>query len=462
MNARGGEFVQNGAMSSLTRRGFLASSMAPLALAQEAGERPAPRPAGVEVLNPRERVPLSWIIDDSTCLVNLNRFSIPQFAASTPGGGTYTHDWRSMPYEIPDEFVLRFAQWSQREGVKGKYSIVPFPALVGRVDRELPGWTPKQLADSLALVRREIVPQWDIHPEMITHTRILDLKTGYAVEQRGREWMENWDWCKGRGVDEIAAYIAYGLQILKNADLVCEGFTTPGGFGAGALPELSKAAFLAVREVYQTELPHYFRNLFAKGEESVVPRVENVSGLAGDDPKAVVSIYACTGDWTGGWDCRQEPEVDLFITPDLSRGRMVEVIERGEPAVLLCHWTGIYFNGRELGFQAMQEVVRRLHARFKQVRWMTLSEIARYWAAKELSAIEVVDGGLKIRAPYACPDFTVRWPMPGGGGVALGGAPLREVSTWQSMEPGTWRRDGEHAVACFALAKGVQALTKLG
>jgi hypothetical protein len=29
------------------------------------------------------------------------------------------------------------------------------------------------------------------------------------------------------------------------------------------------------------------------------------------------------------------------------------------------------------------------------------------------------------------------------------------------MEPGTWRRDGEHAVACFALAKGVNTLTKL-
>ncbi len=447
-------------MFQLTRRGFLASSMAPLALAQEAGERPPARPAGVEVVNPRERVPLSWIIDDSTCLVNLNRFAIPQFAASMPGGGTYTHDWRSMPYEIPDEFVRRFAQWSQREGVKGKYSIVPFPALVGRVDRELPGWTPKELADSLNLVKKEIVPLWDIHPEMITHTRILDLKTGYAVEQRGREWMENWDWCKGRSVDEIAAYIAYGLQILKNVEFTCEGFTTPGGFGAGALPELSQAAFQAVREVYRTEIPHYFRNVIAKGEETVAPRIEYASGISGDSARAVVSIYACTGDWTGGWDCRQEPQVDLFITPDLAKGRMVEVIERGDPAILLCHWTGIYFNGRELGFQAMQEVVRRLHARFKQVRWMTLSEIAHYWAAKELTAIESVTGGLRLKAPYACGEFTLRWRMGAGGRPALGGAPLREVQSWQAMEPGTWRRDGESVVACFSLAKGVTEIRR--
>jgi hypothetical protein len=39
---------------------------------------------------------------------------------------------------------------------------------------------------------------------------------------------------------------------------------------------------------------------------------------------------------------------------------------------------------------------------------------------------------------------------------------LREVDAWQSMEPGTWRREGNNAVACFALAKGVNTLTKLG
>ena len=34
----------------------------------------------VTVLNPRNRVPLSFIIDDSTCLVNMGHFCMPQFA----------------------------------------------------------------------------------------------------------------------------------------------------------------------------------------------------------------------------------------------------------------------------------------------------------------------------------------------------------------------------------------------
>jgi hypothetical protein len=437
-------------MSETTRRAFLQSSLAPLLMAQQPGERPPARPTDVEVLNPRERVPLAWIIDDSTCLVNLNRFSIPQFAATFPD--RYKQDWRAMPYEIPDSFVRRFAEWSQREGVKGKYSIVPFPACVGRLDREVPGWTPKEIADSIGLVRSEIAPNWDIHPEMITHTRIIDLKTGHPVPERGPKWMENWEWCAGRSVDEIAAYIAYSLQILKNVDLHCDGFTTPGGFGAGGLPQLSQAAFQAVRSVYGTEVPHYFRNVIDKGAESVAPRIEYASGLTGPSPQCVVSIYACTGDWTGNWDATQTPDVDRFISPDLSKGRMVEVIDRGDPALMLCHWTGIHHNGSEQGFKAMQEIVGRIHARYKQVRWAKLADLARYWAAKELTTMETVAEGLRLRAPYACDDFTLRWR------TTRRPARLREVRGWEATEPGTWRRDGDAVVVCMRLEKGTNDL----
>ena len=454
-------------MPDLTRRTFLSASMGPALLAQQAadrppapaaGERPPAPPAGVEVLNPRDRVPLAWIIDDSTCLVNLNRFAIPQFEATQPD--RYKQDWRSMPHEIPDSFVRRFAEWAQREGVKGKYSVVPFPACVGRLDRELPGWTPKEVSDSIDLVRREIAPNWDIHPEMITHTRIIDLKTGHPIPQRGVKWMENWEWCAGRSVDEIAAYIAYALRILKNVDLPCDGFTTPGGFGQGALPELSQAAFQAVRDVFGTQVPHYFRNLFDKGSESVAPRIEYASGLTSSNPRCVASVYACTGDWTGNWDCSLTPDVDRFISPDLSSGRMVDVIERREPAAMLCHWTGIYYSGRELGFQAMQEIVRRIHARYKQVRWMKLDELARYWAAKELTAISATPQGLRIQAPYPCADFTLRWKTPAPPRLHHGGdaVPLRAVTDWEGLEPGAWRRDGESIIACFSLPAGVSEL----
>ncbi|MCO6453995.1 MAG: hypothetical protein J5I93_01660 [Pirellulaceae bacterium] len=442
------------------------STIAPLghpgdaALGQVPGQRPR-RDDRVVVLNPRERVPLSFIIDDSTCLVNLNRFAIPQFAAIW-NHQRYDQAWREMPHEIPDDFVRKFGQWCGERRIKGKYSIVPFPACVGRLDRTLPGWSQRELDASLDLVRTLMLPDWDIHPEMITHTLAIDTRTGHPYPEQSPRLAENWNFTDGKSVDQLADYISYALRILKNVGLPCEGITTPGGFAGRVRPELAEASWQAVRDVFQVELPHYFKYVIAEGPASVAPRVELAADLDQPDPKAVVSIIACTGDWTGGWDCSDRGDVDRFITEDLQRGRMVEVIERGEPAIMLCHWTGIYFNGEEVGFRVFQEAVRRMHARFDLLQWMKLSEIARYWAAKELTASELGESQLRLSAPFAAPAFTVR--LPGRDPrrprlrVAERMIELREVSGADRLAASTWRRDGQHWVACFDLPRGPSQL----
>lgn len=89
------------------------------------------------MLNPYNRVPVSLIIDDSTCLVNMAHYGIPQFAEVYPD--QYRQDWRKLPREIPDSFVREFGEWCLENGVKGKYSIVPYPACTGWVSRFIPG-----------------------------------------------------------------------------------------------------------------------------------------------------------------------------------------------------------------------------------------------------------------------------------------------------------------------------------
>ena len=202
--------------------------------------------------------------------------------------------------------------------------------------------------------------------------------------------------------------------------------------------------------------------MIADGEKSVVPRVEYASGLGSRDPKCVVSIIACTGDWTGGWDCSDPVGVDRFISADLKSGRMVEVIERGEPAIMLCHWTGIYFNGEEIGFKIFQEAVRRMHARFDHLRWMKLTDIARYWAAKELTRATRDGDRITFTAPFACPDFTVRLPANNDTQPTLTSAgrpatlsPVKKVS---QLKSGGWVREKSHVVACFDLPKGKSTL----
>src|SRR5690606_25145839 len=200
-----------------------------------------------------------------------------------------------------------------------------------------------------------------------------------------------------------------------------------------------------------------FRHVHSEGTESVAPRVEYASGLGGSSPRCVVSIIACTGDWTGGWDNSPPGGADRFITAAGERGRLVAAIDRGEPACLLAHWTGIWFNGEEVGFNIFKEVVRRLHARFDHLLWMKLSEIARYWAAKELTRIEVRGDVFEIEAPFATPAFTVRVPRRGHTHFTLNqvfpGA-LRRVERTADLVPGTWQMDGDSAILCFDLPRG--------
>ncbi|WP_254511810.1 twin-arginine translocation signal domain-containing protein [Anatilimnocola floriformis] len=462
-------------MQSLTRRTFLQGSTAALAAgalggvaldevaAQIPGQRPD-RPEGITVLNPQGRVPMSFIIDDSTCLVNLAHFCIPQFAEVFPD--KYLQDWRKLPRGIPDSFVREFGEWCHEHGVKGKYSIVPYPATVGWIDREMPGWSKKELQDSLKLVRDLMVPDWDIHPEMITHTWAINTETGRPYEQRNENFMENWGFSAGKSVDEVANYMAYALKILKNAGLSCEGITTPGGFGNKVLPNLSQATLQACRDVFQAEIPHYFRHLYDKGDRSVAPRVEYAAGLESNDPKCVVSIIGCTGDWFGGWDGLTPGNANQCISADGTGGRLPEVIDRGEPAIMVCHWPGIYFNGEKIGFNILKEIVARLDAKYSknELIWMKLSEISRYWAAKELTKIELAGDRVKLQAPFSTPNFTIEIAAksPATGAVKLKHkeqlTELKAVAERSALKSGTSHQSAENLTVCFDLPKGMSEL----
>jgi hypothetical protein len=428
------------------------------ARAQDKARRPA-QAGGVNVLNPQNRVPVSFIIDDSTCLVNLAHFGIPHFAEAWPD--RYKQDWRSLPREIPDSFVRKFGQWCREHGVKGKYSIVPYPACVGWMDRDLPGWSKKELDDSLKLVREFMMPNWDIHPEMITHTWVINTKTGRPYPERTGYYHENAGWSQDKSADELADYMAYALRILKNVGLDCEGITTPGGFGNRNRENLAKATLQSCRDIFNAEIPHYFRDLFTD-DRSVVPLVQYASGLTGPDPKCVVSIIGCTGDWFGGWDGLNPGSVDKFITEDLKGGRLPQVIDKGEPAILVCHWPGIYFNGEEIGFNIFKEVVRRIHARYDNLLWMKLSEIARYWAAKELTQIDKQGRQITFNAPFATTRFTVRVSSssPNVPKLTIAGqpVPLRRVNALLQLQSQTWHAEDQNVTICFNLPKGKSIL----
>ena len=120
----------------------------------------------------------------------------------------------------------------------------------------------------------------------------------------------------------------------------------------------------------------------------------------------------------------------------------------------------MYANGTGIAFRTFRETVKRLNKGFSdQIRWMKLSEIARYWAAKELTAIARNDKGtVELKAPFATPGFTLEFSSTKDGSPRVkhgdGEVELKKVSQVTLLKAGTWVKVGDKTVACFDLEKG--------
>ena len=81
-----------------------------------------------------DRAPLSLIIDDSTVLLNVNYFWMRD---RNPVDGE-NRRWEDVPVVHPEAFTREFAEWCGEQGVRGKFSVIPCPAALGRIDQPLP------------------------------------------------------------------------------------------------------------------------------------------------------------------------------------------------------------------------------------------------------------------------------------------------------------------------------------
>jgi hypothetical protein len=100
--------------------------------------------------------------------------------------------------------------------------------------------------------------------------------------------------------------------------------------------------------------------------------------------------------------------------------------------------------------------------------WMKLSEIARYWAARELTRVERQGAArLGFHAPFACPQFTVKFELDAETGAASNRVLLRAgqnqamltpVASLLLLKSGTMFRHEGGMVACVDLPKGSSRL----
>ena len=379
-----------------------------------------------------DRVPLSIIFDDSTVLINLNYF----FMRDRNLVDGENRRWQDVPVVHPESFVREFAEWCLEHGVRGKYSVVPCPAALGRIDEGLPLFSKAQQESWLQMCREVITPAYDITPEMITHTVVVDPKTCKPLESG--IW-EQYDWNK-LPVDQeelVVDYITTACQILENVGLTPEGVTSPGGFG-NPLDFYAKVIGIAAREVTGNPTPYFFKRVSADGPvETPVWYADRETGTA------VGEIIASTGDWTGSWTGYGEVNVDKYITADLQGGRLPAVIDAGDPAVLISHWQGFYglHNDDRRGFNAFKTVVRRLKKRDpngERTQWRKCSEITNYACAREMAEVVVEDNTIRLDLPVIVPDFTLRLTGVDVRGVSVDGTDLTRAGSRAAFKSNTF------------------------
>ncbi len=390
-----------------------------------------------------DRVPLSIIFDDSTLLVNLNYFFMRD---RNPIDGQ-NRRWEDVPVVHPESFTREFAEWCLEHGVRGKFSVVPCPAALGRIDQGLPMFSRAQQESWLKMCRELIVPAFDITPEMITHTFVVDLQTLQPIDP---QLWEQWGW-NNLPVDReelVTDYIALACQILANVDLPPQGVTSPGGFG-NPIDFYAKVVGHAVRNVTGNSTPYFFKRVSGSGPvETPVWYPDREAGTA------VGEIIASTGDWTGSWTGYGEVSVDKYITSDLAGGRLPAVIDAGDPAVLISHWQGFYglHNDDRRGFNAFKTVVRRLKERDphgERTQWRKCSEITNYACAREMAEITVEGHKIHLDLPVRVPDLTLRLTDVHVQGVSVDEKPLTRALTRAAFRGDAFYREGDVTFAAF-------------
>ena len=390
-----------------------------------------------------DRVPLSIIFDDSTVLVNLNYF----FMRDRNLVDGENRRWQDVPVVHPESFVREFAEWCLEHGVRGKFSVVPCPAALGRIDEGLPLFSKAQQESWLRMCKEVITPAYDITPEMITHTVVVDPKTCKPLESG--IW-EQYDW-NNLPVDQeelVIDYITTACQILENVGLTPEGVTSPGGFG-NPLDFYAKVVGIAARAVTGNPTPYFFKRVSSDGPvETPVWYADRETGTA------VGEIIASTGDWTGSWTGYGEVNVDKYITADLDGGRLPAVIDAGDPAVLISHWQGFYglHNDDRRGFNAFKTVVRRLKERDpngERTQWRKCSEITNYACAREMAEVAVEGNTIRLDLPVRVPDLTLRLTGADVRGVSADGKDLTRAGSRAAFKSNTFFTENNVTFVAF-------------
>ncbi len=306
------------------------------------------------------RIPFSLIVDDGSPVSSL---FVPDAK----------HDPLDKdPVSVPDSFTHRFAEICRTHQLRGKYSVIPIPGGLGRLDRSIPCLTQEDITAFTKIVREEIMPMFSITPEILTHQAAYNLKTETCFD-----FCEN-VFVRDNDRNAIAEYVGLALQILRNVDIEPSGVTSPWNTGIDNEIEYAAGIGMAFQNVLNKNHCFYFLHSSDHVRKPV---------LMFDTPETgrVVSIPALSPD--PFWRTQKPTEeqqardiamegIDYLLSEDGKTGHIPDLIEKGEPVILLTHWQSLFSDGRAIGLEGLDFLAQRIRKYYGDTaEWMSFSEI---------------------------------------------------------------------------------------
>ena len=278
---------------------------------------------------------------------------------------------------IPPLFVRAFGAVCRQYGVRGKFSVVPLPCGLGRLDQPdqvnlVPG---DNVRSFVAYAREYIIGNFAVAPELLTHFLAWNLQYG------GKEPYCEDTFIARLNSNEIARYVALALEILDNVKLTPSGVSSPWATGADNEENYARGIGMAFRQVLNRDECFYFissRDGFWAPEIKVdtpeAGKVVKLSCNAGDPFWNTANPYEFADAVEQG-----KAGVDNMLSADGRHGRFRELFEAGRPLVLITHWQSLYSDGRGIGLAALEELLRRVKNVFgSQLEWMDFNELAQW------------------------------------------------------------------------------------
>ena len=309
-----------------------------------------------------KKVPVSLIIDDPAPIISVFHEHAPS---------PTTKDGRPIIPTFPNSMLFDFCDIIERHGIKGKFSVVPMPGNKGDIINGLEGVSREELDEWLNTVKEQVVHQFTIGPEMLTHNWAVNLADGSAYDIN-----EN-DWSKTQDRTTLTPYISLALSILKDAGFKAIGATSPWMFGLEVEDEYYAAMSKAVYDVTGSKEAWVFlRGL--RDTPNAKPWIARE-----EDGRTLIAIPPTTRDVF--WQTIDNPDTseeyvlgiaDSLITADGKDGQWVRTLENGSWPILITHWQSLMSNGLGTGLRVLDEVARRINEHYSdRVQWMSFEEM---------------------------------------------------------------------------------------